>query len=331
MKVAILLASFNGDRFIAEQLESLREQTFKDWELFNRDDGSTDRTLGILETFAKYDARIHLLPADGMLLGPTQSFTALLTHALNKGFDYFFFCDQDDVWLPQKIERMLEVLKTEEGPFAVHSDLEVCDAFMKRVRESAKKGIPTDLSEAETFPKLLCQNFVTGCALAINRPLAEKVLPISADPLMHDWWVALVACATGKLHFIHESLVRYRQHGANASGPGLQLGWAAGFKKFASQRADLDKLMERRFRQIVALRDHLEKFGDSPALALLHDLTRRAGKGTLSFLWGSLTQGLRMLDVPRSLAYYWILMSDASALRKVLHSGPEAESVTEAG
>ncbi|UFP95970.1 glycosyltransferase family 2 protein [Gloeobacter morelensis] len=220
MTVEILLATYNGEPFLAEQLDSLRAQTWSDWQLQVRDDGSQDGTLTILKHYCGLDPRIVLVEPDGRRLGACGSFAELLQRSRA---DYLMFCDQDDRWWPQKIATTLEAMRTAERtrsrcPVLVHSDLAVVDAQMRPLSPSFWKYQSLDPHRAR-LQHLLVQNVVTGCATMINAPLRALALPIPvAAAVMHDWWLALVAAAFGQIASIERPLVDYRQHQRNRLG-----------------------------------------------------------------------------------------------------------------
>lgn len=218
----IVLATFNGQRYIAEQIESIQAQSIAAWRLLVRDDGSTDRTLEIVDAYRSKDDRIEILPS-GAPAGIVANFSRLFEAAYMEGATYVLPCDQDDVWRPDKIDRMLgEMTRMERvwgkaTPLLVHSDLEVVDATLKPLSSSFMQyqGLAHDPKALRT---LMLSNFVTGCASMLNRPLIELSVPIPDEAIVHDWWAALCAASSGRIGFLADPLVKYRQHGANAVG-----------------------------------------------------------------------------------------------------------------
>jgi len=221
--VVVAVSTYQGERFLAEQLESLQRQTFADWTLLLRDDGSHDSTRAIAERFAAADPRILLVPSEKRL-GPTQSFGGVLEPAVARDAGHVFLCDQDDVWLPDKMQCQLDQMYAAEQalgvetPLLVHSDLTVVDenlavhqpSFLhsQRLRHLTRRPLET----------LAVQNFATGCTMLANRALLDAALPIPATAVLHDWWLALIAAGTGRILFDPVPLVLYRQHDANAVG-----------------------------------------------------------------------------------------------------------------
>lgn len=229
-RLAILLSTFNGEAFLCEQLDSILQQSFANFIIVARDDGSEDSTPGILTQYAAAHAgRFFILPDEGANLGAKASFAALIQYVLEHKSElglaraYMMFADQDDIWAADKIEIELNsLLRLEQGdayrmPALVHSDLEVVDRDGKRIAASyiAYQGLQI---QRDTLVNQVQSNLVTGCTAVINEELALKVLPIPEKAIMHDWWIAIAAVAHGKRLFIDQPLVRYRQHDRNTIG-----------------------------------------------------------------------------------------------------------------
>ena len=184
-KVAVFLSSYNGERFILQLLESLEEQSFQDFDLIVRDDGSTDRTVKIVMEFKRTSKiNVIILDSDGGHTIPelslSSSFFKLTKYANNiSTYSYFMFCDQDDIWHTNKIERMVETIVLEESKnpseaILVHSDLKLVDMEGKLIHHSLwdwQKITPW----RNTTSRLLLQNTVTGCATIMNRALSENL------------------------------------------------------------------------------------------------------------------------------------------------------------
>ncbi len=221
--IAVLLTSYNGERYIEEQLASLETQSHRAFDLFIRDDGSTDHTVEQILAFqSRSKLSIKLLPK-GKKLGASQNFAHLLHHALKSGqYRYFMFCDQDDVWLPSKVEATLKAMREAETPtptlpLLIHTDLQVVDEHLHLAHDSYWHYQHIDPAY-DTLNRLLVQNVITGCTVMINRPLAELSLPISEDAIMHDWWIGLIAATLGKIEALPQSSIKYRQHNDNDIG-----------------------------------------------------------------------------------------------------------------
>jgi len=223
-QVTIVLAAYNGQDYIHEQIKSLQQQTYTNWTLLVRDDSSSDRTVDIVQELANNDDRITLLNDAQGWLGTTQNFGTLLKAAFDAGAPYVLFADQDDVWHPEKIARQMELIlcaEDEDGrdvPQLVHSDLAVVDEDLRLIHDSFMGYEGLAHSPHQPLKTLLVQNFVTGCTALVNRALLELAVPIPTDAALHDWWLALCAATTGRIHYLPAATVRYRQHSKNCVG-----------------------------------------------------------------------------------------------------------------
>ncbi len=217
-KVDILLATYNGEAFLSEQLDSLLSQTQRDIHIIIRDDGSTDGTRAIIKEYQQRYPQIEFV--EGENAGPQGNFSKLM--ALSQS-DYALFCDQDDVWKRDKVAKSLALMHRLESqfgkttPLLVHTDLCVADKNLKELSPSFLAYANLN-PKRESLNRLLVQNVVTGCTMLMNRSLLDLSQPIPKEALMHDWWVALVASAFGKIGFLPESTLYYRQHGKNQLG-----------------------------------------------------------------------------------------------------------------
>jgi glycosyltransferase involved in cell wall biosynthesis len=245
MKLLILLSTYNGSKYLPEFLYSLKMQTFQNWKLLIRDDGSIDDTAVIIQNFSlKYPNQVEITSNNGNI-GAKASFSELIKIALkNSAWDYLMFADQDDVWMSDKIVRtrakMESIIKeyTNEVPLLVHTDLQVVDSSLHVLSESfwTYQGVdPT----RDGIQNQIIQNIVTGCTMMINRPLAQLAFPIPDEAIMHDWWISLVASAFGHIGVVSESTILYRQHNANDTGA-KKFGWRHILERFHS-RPTLDK------------------------------------------------------------------------------------------
>ena len=226
-KVLILLATYNGEEFLQQQLDSITSQSFSKWELIIRDDNSTDATREVISEWIAGLKGSHVRfeqASDTSLHGALANFSTLCDLALESDAKYYCFCDQDDIWHSDKLETMvsrLAQLETHHGtdcPLLVHSDLQVVDSFGKLISPSFihYQGLPDP--NRHSLQKLQIQNNVTGCASLFNRALLELATPVPVDIAIHDWWIALCAESTGKIEFIEHPLVDYRQHRKNLVG-----------------------------------------------------------------------------------------------------------------
>lgn len=219
-KIAILMATYNGEKYICQQIDSILSQTCKDWELYIHDDGSTDNTRAAVESYVeKYQDKIHLI--DGKSTGGAKYNFFYLFGQVEA--PYYMTCDQDDVWLDKKIEltydKMLTIENKADVPCLVYTELRVVDSELNTIADTMSGYQSLDCHK-RTINQFILQNSVTGCTMMVNRALRDKMLRITDidNTIMHDWWAALVAAQFGKTGFIDEPTILYRQHGDNSLG-----------------------------------------------------------------------------------------------------------------
>lgn len=222
--IAVLLATYNGEKFIKEQLQSIQNQSYSDWQVFIRDDGSTDETVAIVKAMSRQDERIHILTSVEGGGSAKKNFAAIHSYVKeNYHFSYFMFCDQDDVWLPDKMQRSIEKIRQAEQnsgrqtPILVHTDLKVVDEKLNTLGESFMKYRALDPGVRDVN-HLLAQNNVTGCTMLWNRALNDKINLNIEGIAMHDWWVSVSAALLGKIVYVDTPTILYRQHGDNTIG-----------------------------------------------------------------------------------------------------------------
>lgn len=226
--IDILMAVYNGEKFVIPQLQSIMEQSYSHLRIIIRDNCSSDNTVSLIETFAKkHPGKIQLIRGD-VNLGAKGNFAALMDFAQA---DYIMFSDADDIWLPGKVEktlnRMMEIEKKHghHTPLLVHTDLKVVDRNLNVINPSFWKYSGIDPLTADRLNRLLIHNVITGCTLMINKPLLELAKPIPETAIMHDWWIGFVACAFGHISALDEPTLLYRQHGGNDTGAKPGVNW----------------------------------------------------------------------------------------------------------
>lgn len=211
-QVDILLATYNGERFITSQLHSLLMQTFSDIRILVHDDGSSDETMKIIRNFARHDARIVIIDDSQKFGSPTENFLHLLSFATAP---WIMFCDQDDIWFDNKVELMLtEALKVPQGTPAVV----YCEAlYWHPTRGIVGKG--GAYMAPRSLPALLGQKAgVLGCSSMFNRQLKDIMLRYKGKIAMHDHLLELAAFSFGEVRYVSVPLILYRQHDRNVTG-----------------------------------------------------------------------------------------------------------------
>lgn len=203
-KISVCIATFNGEKYIHEQLRSIISQLSEIDEIIISDDSSTDGTLEIISSFN--DKRISVY-SNQRFGSPIFNFENALLHASGK---YIFLSDQDDIWHKDKVFEMLAVLKT--------YDMVVCDCCI--IDDGGKVLLGSYFEEAKSAPgaiKNLIRNSYFGCCLAFNRKVLSKALPFPKDIPMHDIWLGFISDVFFKSHFLRKQLTYYRKHSANVT------------------------------------------------------------------------------------------------------------------
>ena len=223
-KVSIAMATYNGENFIAQQIESIFAQTYKDFELIICDDSSTDRTIQIIQTFMKKHSNIKLFQ-NQRNIGYLKNFEKLINLCKS---DYIALSDQDDIWIETKLEiEMKELLKIQnisnKVPIMVHSDLMMINQKSEITQESYFKYRDYKLKKTEDLGQILGPCGVMGNTLLFNKYLKDMILPFPDTLENHDYWIAVVNELFGKRVTINRQLVQYRIHDKNTSNSKAEL------------------------------------------------------------------------------------------------------------
>ena len=303
--VDVVLATYNGARFLPQQLASIAAQDGVDWRLLVRDDGSRDATRAIVDAFAcAHPGRVVWIDDGEVGLGAARSFGRLLAASTAP---YVFSCDQDDVWLPGKLVASVAQLTAAErewghdAPLLVHTDLRVVDEEMRTIAPSMNRYQHLGAHVRSSLRALMVQNCVTGCTAGMNRALLDVALPLPPQAIMHDWWLALTASAFGKVVYLDDVSVAYRQHGTNAVGArryDLRVRPAVG-----EMRASL----ERTFDQVGVFHARFGPRLEAPAAQLVRYYAELADAGPLGRRWRVVRSGFWKHGLARNLAMLLVL------------------------
>lgn len=242
-RVYVACTARNVGAWIDAFVESLVAQSHTDWELWVRDDASTDDTAARLAEWHAREPRVAMIVRGERSIGAAQGFADVLRR-LPADAEVVATGDADDVWLSHRLKVSLAALEGAGGiPTLVHSDLRVVDEDLRELAPSfwQSEGINP---AAAVLPELAIQNVAVGPTLTLNAALLSRVKEIPAAAPWQDWWIALVAAVTGQIIAVAEPTVLYRQHGANAVGARLDSAWsrlAGAFSRRQKLRSDLDK------------------------------------------------------------------------------------------
>lgn len=217
--IAVLLATYNGELYLREQLNSLLGQTYTNWVCYIHDDGSTDQTIDIIREYCDGFPQNFKMLEGASCGGAKNNFLFLLSEIKE---EYVAFCDQDDFWLPEKLVKIYEVMKKNENkekPTVIFSDLKVVNEQLELISDSFFRYSGKD-STRLNYKQILIQNFVPGCTMLINRKAVDIGLEYEnvENIYMHDWWLMVICALMGDVFSEDESLVLYRQHGNNSIG-----------------------------------------------------------------------------------------------------------------
>lgn len=217
--IAILMATYNGEHFLQEQIESILDQSYMDWSLFIHDDGSSDGTNAIINEYvAHYPEKIFRV--QGAACGCARNNFFFLMREVEA--DFYMFCDQDDVWMSEKVRKTyfrMHDIDCGSNPALVFTELSVVDEKRTVIAESMSDYQNLNCRDL-SLNRLLIQNAVTGCTMMVNRALRDMMLKYThiENIKMHDWWAGIIAAAFGEILFIDEPTIWYRQHADNSVG-----------------------------------------------------------------------------------------------------------------
>lgn len=235
-KIAILMSTYNGEKYLDEQINSVINQTNEDWHLYIRDDNSNDNTRKILNSYdARFDNITFVNKNSNKNVGVCRSFMALLNQA---SADFYMFCDQDDVWNRDKIQVTLDKIRAEDGKKALlaFTDLQVVDKKLNSINRMYGDRV------WYSFVQFLFTNCATGCTIMLNDNLKQLVnfANLNYDDIyMHDWWLAMLAAQFGKVIYVNEPTIKYRQHEENVVGSGEENTFSRLVQRFFLHKSDV--------------------------------------------------------------------------------------------
>lgn len=219
--IEIILATYNGEKHLHEQMLSLISQDYPNIRILVGDDASTDSTRDIIETFRKQypDKVVPLFFKQNVGIINNFSRTLELSEA-----PYLMFADQDDIWFHDKVSKTMTKMEElekkwgSEQPLLIHTDAQVVDENLNLIAKSNWEHQGFSLKKGKQLPYLLIQNWMQGCTMLFNRALCDLATPIPVEGFVHDYWLGLVAMSCGHIDFLPESTLLYRQHGSNRFG-----------------------------------------------------------------------------------------------------------------
>lgn len=302
--IHILMATYNGSDYLQMQLNSIAAQTEPTWKLHVCDDGSEDDTIILLKEFQKrYPDKVQICQ-NQTNQGAKRTFARLVREVREPG-DYAF-CDQDDIWREDKLEMLQQSLRMAESdgvPAAVYSDASIINEMGVVLDQSFVNSSGLYLSDKNMFEGLLLCNKVQGTAMLWNQELHRLVTDIPDQALMHDWWIAMAAAGHGKLVFLPEPLLQYRQHSDNVIGSFDRQKWHRSFRekgRMGNWRVLIENnhmLQKQRVEQAQA---YVDRYGDERAKKYLRIMKKNRFSRAVAGIRG----GYIFLSWKYSLKYY---------------------------
>ena len=236
--ISVVLCTYNGARYLSEQLESIFLQTCLPFEVIVSDDGSTDATMQLLRSFQQRSPCTFKIYENAITNGVKNNFGRAL--ALSSGA-YIALADQDDIWAADKLSRFAEkIVATEHGvPALYFSDPEMIDSNGQSLNQTFSRRARIRLPVSNHWKFLLLGNFVPGCSIVFDRRLLHHILPIPVEAILHDWWITLLFSLVGEIYRVEYDTMKYRLHESNAQGMGslsgaMAAGRSSGLLRVAS-------------------------------------------------------------------------------------------------
>lgn len=307
-KLTVLLAAYNGRKFIQQQISSiLSSRCDIGVSIVVSVDPSSDGTAEILKRIE--DGAVRVLWNDSSSGGAKQNFSRLVDYSLALDSRYYAFSDQDDVWDNDKIDKTLGKLKEMEQkyganlPLLVFSDSRLVSENMTLLEPSFMQAEALNPGAVNDVYRLLVQNVGQGCTFIFNRALLDAATPISEDARMHDHWFMLVACAFGKIGYVSEQLVSYRQHSSNVLGGG-RLGLGGAILRALKKSRGIKDAIALSQRQARAFRIRYQDLLNSDVCSFIIEFEALSTRGWLYRKWFCIRYRLRMGDPLRTLGLY---------------------------
>lgn len=295
-KISIALCTYNGAKFLQEQLESFIEQTRPPDELVVCDDCSQDNTVQIIEDFSRDAPFPVFLHVNEKNLGSTKNFEKAISLCTG---EIIFLSDQDDVWLPHKIERIEAKFAREKDVALVFSDAELVDENLKSMGHTLwsvtfSQNNRRDFVNGKSFEVLLWQNVVTGATAAFYSKFRQVFMPIPNDipDLLHDAWIALLIANEAKITFIDEPLIKYRQHDSQQLGvklgSSLKNDWPGRKKHFAASI----KFLQNEVKRLAQMGEIMNEFPQ---------FEKRRGSISIKSLMGAKKENIKHCEARKNL------------------------------
>lgn len=313
----IMLAAYNSEAFLREQIDSIINQTFSNWKLVIRDDGSRDNTVEIVKDYMQKDSRIELICNTSERHGAYLNFYALIDYCRQKPiYDYYLFCDHDDIWLPEKIEVMLKEChkrKKSGRPLLVYGDLKLIDAEGNIIVESVDHLMNTScISKAPI--SVFFQSNVHGCNMIFDKELFQTIPVINlndeiANSLPHDVFYPEYAAIKGDIGYVYKPLMLYRRYGGNASKQAYSYGLGWYFEKLSGIKEIPKKHAKHYNLSLYAIKRIRETELTSEEINTLNEIEAAIRKGGFYSVYFCIKNNISAGKLVRTINRYLILFS----------------------
>jgi rhamnosyltransferase len=312
--VAILMASYNGEKYISQQIESILNQSYTNWHLWTRDDCSSDDTENIIKNYIIKNSQIRIIENNGMRLGSCMNFGELVSHIISLDYQYIMFADQDDVWNSDKIEKSLfnikkvEDAKGDNFPILLHTDFQYVDENLNNIR--TKDNVARKLSRYKNKIRLIANdNYIFGCTVIVNKALLTLCHPVHESAQNYDYWMALHGAVFGTIIYIDEKTMLYRQHTKNITG-GLKYSyWKNRLRRLANFEAYIN-LKHNALIQFQAFVEEKKTIFPAEELILFKKYIKYSKRGGILSILFMIKNNFKLRGFPQTFIYYISLLID---------------------
>lgn len=219
MQACVIMATYNAEDYIEEQLNSIENQTYKNIDIYIHDDGSTDETIKIIKNYKRKYNNIYFIEDNITFKSSNKNFFHLMKTISRKQYEYIFFSDQDDIWDENKVSILIKHIKkySKDIPVMVHTDAVVVNCANKIISPSFNKYADIEM-EREDFISIALNNNAQGSSMVINKKCLDYINVNQNNIDMYDHYMSMITAYYGKQEFINTALIRYRQHESNVIG-----------------------------------------------------------------------------------------------------------------
>lgn len=304
--VTILMATYNGAKFLPEQIESIIAQTYSDWQLIIRDDRSTDNTVQIIERYL-YDDRIKLINYGSDYGSACTNFSNLVEWAKQNSTGYIMFSDQDDIWKNNKVKKSFDFIKSIEQEYPQTPLLGYTKFdFITENGDSIQKQIllPSGLKTST----MLVENYAWGCTMIMNHDLLKITKKIPYNAVNHDYWLALLCSAFGKVVLLDEDLIYYRQHSHNVSGNISNSFWKNRVTRYITQKDIMIKHFAANLSTVMLFSKTYADMLNSEKKKLIDNYIKQYNSMGIALLAGMLNKKILKFGVLKNLTMFPFLL-----------------------